>query len=157
MPSCGIREGVGGGAERTEPVSGLLPCRPDVDLAIDGRRGLLFLPPTTVALVLVEAWLCSPSSCASADSSTFERRVGRRYDVACDGGSGRGEVCGCGEDVVGGGEAVAASETCEREAVEGESAKSDSEDWDVLGRAVILFPGDAFGLCSPSTSGRSER
>lgn len=62
-------------------------------------------------------------------------------------------MCGCGEDVVGG-EVVAASETCEREAVEGESAQRDSDDWDVLARAVVLFPGDAFCLCSPSASGR---
>jgi hypothetical protein len=51
------------------------------------------------------------------------------YDVTCDSGSGRGEVCGRGEEEAVGGEAVvAASETCEHEAVGGESAQIDSED-----------------------------
>ena len=134
MPSCGgIRVGVGGGAERTEPVNVRL-TDPVFDGGV-GRRGLLLLPLTTplvVALVVED----SPSSCASADSSTFDRRVGRMNeddddDVACESGSGRGEVCGCGEEVVVGGEeeAAAASETCEREAVDGESAaQSESED-----------------------------
>jgi hypothetical protein len=129
IPSCGIRVGVGGGADRTEPVS-VLPRRVDaaeVDLLFVGRRGLLLLPLTILVVALVDDWLCSLSSCTSADSSTFDRRVGRKYDVTCESGSGRGGVCGCGEEVVGG-EAVATSETCEREAVDGDSAQIDSED-----------------------------
>lgn len=107
--SCGGRSvGVGGGAERMEPVN----------RRTEGRRrrggGLLLLPPSS-------RW------CASAVSSTFDKRVGRMYDddddVACDSGSGRGGGGCVEEELVVGGEEAVASETCERE-----SAQSDSED-----------------------------
>ena len=75
-PSCsgsGAGAGVGGGAERTEPVN--LPRREDV------RRGLLLFPLSLLSARLVCSCACawSLSSCASAISSTFDRRVGRRY------------------------------------------------------------------------------
>jgi hypothetical protein len=75
-PSCsgsGAGAGVGGGAERTEPVN--LPRREDV------RRGLLLFPFSLLSARLACSCACtwSLSSCASAISSTFDRRVGRRY------------------------------------------------------------------------------
>ena len=121
-PSCsgsGAGAGVGGGAERTEPVN--LPRREDV------RRGLLLFPLSLLSARLVCSCAWSLSSCASAISSTFDRRVGRRY---VDGVTVL--VCGNG-GVAAGGDlvavvVVAARDTCERDPVGGDSAHSDDDD-----------------------------
>ena len=68
--------GVGGGAERTEPVN-FPRCE-------DERRGLLLLRSALLACACASScrpWPLSPSfsSWASAISSAFDRRVGRMY------------------------------------------------------------------------------
>jgi hypothetical protein len=85
------------------------------------------------------------SSCASAISSTFDRRVGRRY---VDGVTVL--VCGNGGIAAGGDlvtvvVAVAARDTCERDPVDGDSAHNDDDDWEAL-EAVPFFSG-WYGCC----------
>ena len=129
-PSCS--SGVGGSAERTEPV--IPPRREDV------RRGLLLLRSTLLACTCASRcgpWSWSLSSWASAISSTFDRRVGRMYvdGVTVLAGNGRG-----GRGGVGTGMAVAARDTCEREPGDGDSAHSDSDDCDAFAE-VPFFSG----------------
>ena len=134
-PSCS--SGVGGGAERTEPVS--RPRREDV------RRGLLLLRSALLGCACASRcgpWLWSLSSWASAISSTFDRRVGRMYvdDVTALVGNGRG-----GRGGVGTGMAVAARDTWEREPEDGDSAHKDSDDCDAF--AEVPFFSGWHGYC----------